>query len=335
MKIECDVCNKHEASVFCTADEAALCDGCDHRVHHANKLASKHQRFSLLRPSPKQHPLCDVCQERRAFTFCQQDRAILCKECDVSIHSANQHTLKHDRFLLTGVKLSASALLRSSHTSSASHSNSSTINNNLALSVQGTASDSTSPSTTASTISDYFTQTLPGWLLEDFPDSFSVPFAFSKSDEMLPRFDAEVEGDLVSFSTENMGIWVPQAPPPLFSSSQMDGVIAQSDSNIKGSKSRLKDDNFTVPQISPSSNSKRARFSMVETNKQGSVSNLVSQNWQPSYPALRNRTFIIELLPFQKRKIVAMASTPNLKVCLVVALLVRIRTIDTVDGYHN
>ena len=63
MKIQCDVCNKDEASVFCTADEAALCDGCDHRVHHANKLASKHQRFSLIHPSSsKLSPLCDICQ---------------------------------------------------------------------------------------------------------------------------------------------------------------------------------------------------------------------------------------------------------------------------------
>lgn len=62
MKIQCDVCNNNEASVFCVADEAALCDSCDHRVHHANKLASKHQRFSLIQPSPKQIPVCDICQ---------------------------------------------------------------------------------------------------------------------------------------------------------------------------------------------------------------------------------------------------------------------------------
>jgi hypothetical protein len=62
MKIQCDVCSKEEASVFCTADEAALCDTCDHRVHHANKLASKHQRFSLLHPSSKNFPICDICQ---------------------------------------------------------------------------------------------------------------------------------------------------------------------------------------------------------------------------------------------------------------------------------
>uniref|UniRef100_A0A803LPC2 B box-type domain-containing protein n=1 Tax=Chenopodium quinoa TaxID=63459 RepID=A0A803LPC2_CHEQI len=62
MKIQCDVCEKQEAIVFCTADEAALCEGCDYKVHHANKLASKHARFSLLLPSFKDAPLCDICQ---------------------------------------------------------------------------------------------------------------------------------------------------------------------------------------------------------------------------------------------------------------------------------
>ena len=80
MKIQCDVCNKDEASVFCTADEAALCDGCDHRVHHANKLASKHQRFSLIHPSSaKQSPLCDICQ---VFSYEPHNR-VLCFVCDL------------------------------------------------------------------------------------------------------------------------------------------------------------------------------------------------------------------------------------------------------------
>lgn len=62
MKIWCDVCDKEEASVFCSADEAALCVACDRRVHHANKLASKHPRFNLVSPSYKESPLCDICQ---------------------------------------------------------------------------------------------------------------------------------------------------------------------------------------------------------------------------------------------------------------------------------
>ncbi|KAL0432386.1 UNVERIFIED_CONTAM: B-box zinc finger protein 21 [Sesamum latifolium] len=159
MKIQCDVCEKDEASLFCVADEAALCTACDHRVHHANKLAGKHQRFSLHHPSPKQAPLCDICQvlviatclfrllvmidvvisewinllrqERRAFLFCQQDRAILCRECDVPIHKANEHTQKHARFLLTGVKLSATAALYSASQSSAESASSTLTNNNV------------------------------------------------------------------------------------------------------------------------------------------------------------------------------------------------------------
>ncbi|KAF2322828.1 hypothetical protein GH714_031190 [Hevea brasiliensis] len=99
MKIRCDVCDMVEASVFCSADEAALCDACDGLVHHANKLASKHLRFSLLHPSSKHSPLCDICQERRALLFCQEDRAVLCRECDIPIHKANEHTKKHNRML--------------------------------------------------------------------------------------------------------------------------------------------------------------------------------------------------------------------------------------------
>ncbi|KAL8143769.1 hypothetical protein V2J09_016801 [Rumex salicifolius] len=109
MKIQCDVCESQPATVFCSADEAALCHLCDRRVHHANKLAGKHLRFSLLAPSPADSPLCDICQERRAFLFCKEDRAILCRECDVSIHCASEHTQRHSRFLLTGVKISAAA----------------------------------------------------------------------------------------------------------------------------------------------------------------------------------------------------------------------------------
>lgn len=62
MKIQCDVCEKEEASVFCCSDEAALCGPCDRQVHHANKLAGKHHRFSLIHPSVEQTPLCDICQ---------------------------------------------------------------------------------------------------------------------------------------------------------------------------------------------------------------------------------------------------------------------------------
>ncbi|KAH9308304.1 hypothetical protein KI387_036215, partial [Taxus chinensis] len=105
MKVECDVCERGEASVFCCADEAALCAACDSQVHQANKLASKHPRLSLLH-SPPDFPTCDICQEKRAFFFCKQDRALLCRDCDFSVHSANDLTAKHSRFLVPGIKVS-------------------------------------------------------------------------------------------------------------------------------------------------------------------------------------------------------------------------------------
>ncbi|XP_002462312.2 uncharacterized protein LOC8056197 [Sorghum bicolor] len=41
------------------------------------------------------------------LVFCVEDRAILCPDCDDPIHSANDLTAKHTRFLLVGAKLSA------------------------------------------------------------------------------------------------------------------------------------------------------------------------------------------------------------------------------------
>ncbi|XP_061350895.1 B-box zinc finger protein 21-like [Gastrolobium bilobum] len=242
MKIQCDVCNKHEASFFCTADEAALCDGCDHRVHYANKLASKHERFSLSHPSAKHNPVCDVCHEKRAFVFCQQDRAILCKECDFPIHSSNEHTKKHNRFLLSGIKLSDSTTL---HSSSPHNS----MDNSKASS-----SSTNEEAGFTSSISEYLINTIPGWQFEDFLDSSSpsVPFDFSKNgydDDMLP-----LPGG--AGNERNMGgIWVPQAPSYVYSA-QMDQQnigyreTKETTNNIKGSRSRLRDDTFIVPQIS-------------------------------------------------------------------------------------
>lgn len=61
--------------------------------------------------------------------FCQQDRAILCRECDIPIHKANELTQKHTRFLLTGVKLSATSSLNWALPSSAETVSSTLLNN--------------------------------------------------------------------------------------------------------------------------------------------------------------------------------------------------------------
>ncbi|KAJ4909098.1 B-box zinc finger protein 22 [Raphanus sativus] len=109
MKIQCNVCEAAEAAVLCCADEAALCWGCDEKIHAANKLAEKHQRVPLS-VSSSSIPKCDICQEASGFFFCLQDRAILCRKCDVAIHTVNPHVSAHQRFLLTGIRVGLEAI---------------------------------------------------------------------------------------------------------------------------------------------------------------------------------------------------------------------------------
>ncbi|KAE8794666.1 putative salt tolerance-like protein [Hordeum vulgare] len=171
MKVQCDVCEAEAATVFCCADEAALCGACDRRVHRANKLAGKHRRLSLLDPSPSsssspssKSPLCDICQEKRGFLFCKEDRAILCRECDVKVHTVSELTRRHGRFLLTGVRVS-SAPAETPAPSGLEEEENSTSPCDADDSCSGDASASASD---GSSISEYLTKTLPGWHVEDF-----------------------------------------------------------------------------------------------------------------------------------------------------------------------
>ncbi|KAG0496574.1 hypothetical protein HPP92_001101 [Vanilla planifolia] len=104
MRIGCDVCGTAAAAVICCADEAALCSRCDEEVHAANKLAGKHRRLPLLCDAAK-FPRCDICQDKAAFIFCVEDRALFCQDCDESIHIAGTLSVKHQRFLATGVRI--------------------------------------------------------------------------------------------------------------------------------------------------------------------------------------------------------------------------------------
>ncbi|XP_022136078.1 B-box zinc finger protein 20-like [Momordica charantia] len=277
MKIQCDACNKDEALLFCTADDAALCEACDHRVHRANILASKHHRFPLLHPSNDHFPLCDICQERRAFLFCQQDRAILCRDCDLPIHAVNELTQKHDRFLLTGIKLSCvSALNAASSSSEASFAFNSDPNSQPLFEKTANASApvSHSPSLAESsmsnvpvaaasadggdptdTVSEYLIETIPGWNLEEFLDSSSAPFGFYKlqsddGDWVFPFLD-----DLVELETSRDSL----ASVPLFCT-EVSWEIELNERNGGGNEKARgggggggrwsrRDDGFTVPEI--------------------------------------------------------------------------------------
>eukprot|EP00249_Psilotum_nudum_P022870 c28670_g1_i1 orf=708-1586(-) len=51
-----------------------------------------------------------VIEEQTAHSFCLEDRALLCRNCDVSIHSSNHLSSNHKRFLLTGTRASLHVL---------------------------------------------------------------------------------------------------------------------------------------------------------------------------------------------------------------------------------
>ncbi|KAL3508993.1 hypothetical protein ACH5RR_028394 [Cinchona calisaya] len=122
MKLQCSGCDAEEARVFCCADEAALCYCCDEKVHAANKLMSKHQRVPLSTSSSSPLPKCDICQETFGYFLCLEDRALLCRKCDVAIHSINSFVSNHQRFLLTGVKVGLeSSQLRKATDKDAAH----------------------------------------------------------------------------------------------------------------------------------------------------------------------------------------------------------------------
>ncbi|KAI0493893.1 hypothetical protein KFK09_024020 [Dendrobium nobile] len=238
MKLLCDVCGADEAALLCCADEAALCYCCDHRVHRANKLAGKHPRFSLL-PSTQTHPLCDICQEKRGIVFCTEDRAILCHECDSPIHAANGLTMKHSRFILTGIGLSSATITASSHSSEQS------INKKKVSHSQLFSSPTVECSSTSS-ISDYLIKMLPGYQVEDFllDDSmnYTAGDVFYQSDALAPSVEADLAaGNILSASAADWNFSVPDATLHIHhATSIISATAAAAGANVVNESSNMK-----------------------------------------------------------------------------------------------
>nr|GMD56877.1 zinc finger protein CONSTANS-LIKE 2 [Ipomoea batatas] len=83
----CDICRSAACSVYCRADLAYLCGGCDARVHAANTVAGRHERVLV----------CEACESAPATVICKADAASLCAACDSDIHSANPLARRHHR----------------------------------------------------------------------------------------------------------------------------------------------------------------------------------------------------------------------------------------------
>ena len=84
----CDACGAGAARLYCRADAAFLCAGCDARAHGAG---SRHARVWL----------CEVCEHAPAAVTCRADAAALCASCDADIHSANPLARRHERLPVT------------------------------------------------------------------------------------------------------------------------------------------------------------------------------------------------------------------------------------------
>ncbi|KAL9250770.1 Zinc finger protein CONSTANS-LIKE 2-like protein [Drosera capensis] len=83
----CDTCRVVPCTVYCRADSAYLCTGCDARVHGANHVASRHERVWV----------CEACEQAPAAFLCKADAASLCAACDADVHSANPLSRRHHR----------------------------------------------------------------------------------------------------------------------------------------------------------------------------------------------------------------------------------------------
>ncbi|MCD7463853.1 Zinc finger protein [Datura stramonium] len=75
------------STVYCWADSAYLCVGCDARIHAASLVASRHKRVWV----------CEACERAPAAFLCKVDAASLCASCDADIHSANPLARRHQR----------------------------------------------------------------------------------------------------------------------------------------------------------------------------------------------------------------------------------------------
>ena len=122
--------------------------------------------------------------------FCQEDRAILCHDCDNPIHAANELTMKHKRFLLTGARLLPTPLssisppqeqdaidqLESDTNCNKFYPSQENTNHNKVFVIEESSviSDpitapaaSNGSSSNSSSISEYLIKTLPGYRVED------------------------------------------------------------------------------------------------------------------------------------------------------------------------
>lgn len=151
-------------------------------------------------------------QERQALLFCQEDRALLCRDCDIPIHKANELTKKHNRFLLTGVKLSTAVPSYQAATSSSgsqsekriktSNANCSETSSNPIRENESRLPPGEQASDSTSSISEYLMETLPGWHVDDLLDP-SSHYGFCKVCLFILHYNSKIDHQLLKQMVES------------------------------------------------------------------------------------------------------------------------------------
>ncbi|KAL1178509.1 hypothetical protein V6Z11_A03G102200 [Gossypium hirsutum] len=203
---------------------------------------------------------CDVCEKEAASVFCTSDEATLCAPgnsmyCDVPIHLANQYTQKHDRFLLTGVKLSATSALYDGD--SLPQFNSQTLVNDP-FSVSPASFNPSSAAMTTTATAAVINKNSGDNNMSRSETCASVSSISDYFDDGLLRFvDADLERNTTTFSPESSGLWVPQHSPSSLctphNSSQIGGQTGwfKETIGIKANRRRT-DDSFYGSRNNPS-----------------------------------------------------------------------------------
>lgn len=162
----------------------------------------------------------------------------------------NEHTRKHYRFLLTGVKLSTSASEYPSTPPSSSYKTTTTTTTT-------TTDHHHHQQQPNQTISDYLIKTLPGWRVDEFLNPSSSPSAFTKqvsppstTTAHFPDHGTVTQLNLSSFPYEDFAVWEAEEDTP----HHFNHLPPSQQSNaVKKVNHRKRiDDAFTVPEITTS-----------------------------------------------------------------------------------
>ncbi|KAK8960892.1 Salt tolerance protein [Platanthera guangdongensis] len=237
MRIGCDVCRTETAAVICCADEAALCTRCDEEVHAANILAGKHRRLPLHCDASK-IPRCDICQDKSAFIFCVEDRALFCQDCDEAIHIPGTLSANHRRLLATGISV---GLISAQNTDSVKPQSDSPNNNSMASKLTAKKQAPSAPAPAA-------------WAVDDFLQFSDYESGYKDSSDGLEELSWFAD---FSFSPEGGGAGslasAAQVPEMLRATNEEQNLYRPPKSSMPYKKPRLEmledDDFFTVPDL--------------------------------------------------------------------------------------